>query len=151
MITFFVPGTPIPKGSAKAFFIKSKATGKHRAIVTQTNNEKQKPWASAVSFTAQQSQGGRPLIKGPVCLGVSFIMPRPKRHFKTGNNSHLLRDDAESWHTQTPDLDKLIRCIKDALTGTVWVDDSQVCLMSPPPSKKYGDRPGVHITVVEML
>jgi Holliday junction resolvase RusA-like endonuclease len=151
-LTFFVSGTPIPKGSAKAFAFKQKGTGKLRTIVTQTNNEKQKPWASSVSFAAEMMMKleDRPLIGGPIALGLTFIMPRPKAHYRTGKNSHLLRDDAPTWHTSTPDLDKLVRSVGDALTGRVWKDDSQVCILSPPPSKKYGDRPGVHITIIEL-
>jgi len=150
MITFFVAGIPIPKGSAKGFVVKSKLTGKHRAIITQTNKAKQDPWASIISFTARQHFGDRPLITGPVCIGLTFIMPRPKKHFGTGKKETVLRDDAPTWHTGTPDLDKLIRGVLDPLTSVVWEDDSQVALMAPPPSKQYGDKRGVYITIKEL-
>ncbi len=36
-------------------------------------------------------------------------------------------------------------CVKDALTGVVYGDDSQVCIVTC--AKKYSDKPGVTISV----
>lgn len=144
-IEFFVAGVPVPKGSAKAFV--NKRTG--RAQVMQDNRDKQKPWASAISYSAQEIMGSTPLFSGPVSLRLDFVMPRTKGHFGTGKNSTSLKASAPSWHVSKPDLDKLVRCVKDALTGAIWNDDSQVCEMGPI-QKRYGSRPGVTI-VVESL
>jgi Holliday junction resolvase RusA-like endonuclease len=140
---FFVAGNPVPKGSAKAFVIK----GTNRAIVTQTNREKQKPWASMIGVTAQEHVNE--MLTGPLKLSLQFVLARPKSHYRTGKNAALLRDDAPYWHTNKPDLDKLIRCVKDALTGVVWQDDSQVAQISRT-SKRYGDHPGVIIEVLPL-
>lgn len=145
ILDFFVPGIPIPKGSTKAFVMKGK-NGKPRAVTTATNGDKQRPWASAISYTAMQEMRFEKPVAGPICLSLYFTMPRIKGHFRTGKNAHLLRDDAPSAHIVKPDLDKLIRCVKDALTSIVWNDDSQVCEM-PNIRKRYGDNPGVRITV----
>ncbi len=141
MISFFVAGTPVPKGSAKAFVVKG------RAIVTQDNGAKQKPWASAISYTAAQHKSA--LIIGPVSISVIFTMPRLKGHYGTGSKAALIKQNAPLYHTSKPDLDKLLRCVKDALTGVIWKDDSQVAIVSRL-SKSYGDRPGVLITVEEL-
>jgi crossover junction endodeoxyribonuclease RusA len=142
----FIPGVPVPKGSAKAFY--NKHLG--RAQVIQDNSERQKPWASLISTIAAMEWTGRPMIVGPVSLSLKFHMPRPKKHFFTGKRAHVLRPDAPMWHTShTGDLDKLIRCVKDALTGIVWVDDCQVAHMGDM-SKVYSDTPGVDIEIVEM-
>lgn len=53
---------------------------------------------------------------GPVFLNVIFFMPRPKYH-KPGVNYV---------HTKRPDLDNLIKNVKDALTKSMYKDDSQV-------------------------
>jgi Holliday junction resolvase RusA-like endonuclease len=50
----------------------------------------------------------------PVQMGVLFIMPRG-------------RHPASSWHFQKPDLDNLVKSVKDAMTGIVYEDDSLVC------------------------
>jgi len=140
MISFFVPGVPVPKGSAKAYV--NKHTG--RAQVLQDNREKQKPWASLISYHAQQKVTS--IMDGPVKLSLTFIMPRLKSHFGTGKNSRIVKPLAPVWHVSKPDLDKLVRCVKDALTNVVWNDDSQVCQFGNV-VKRYGTNPGVLIIV----
>lgn len=140
MITFFVPGIPVAKGSAKAFY----SPKAKRIMVMQDNRDRQKPWASLISYTAQE-QGCKP-VAGPVALTLKFVMPRPKAHYRTGKNAAILRDDAPIHHTTTPDLDKLVRCVKDALTGIAWNDDKQVCTLRDT-WKGYGENPGVWIRV----
>lgn len=142
---FFVKGTPVPKGSAKAFY--NKHLG--RAQVVQDNAERQKPWASLISMTAIQETGS-PMWKGAVALSLIFVMPRPKKHYFGGKRAHVLRPDAPTWHTShTGDLDKLVRCVKDALTGIVWVDDCQVARIDGV-EKVYGETTGVWIRVREL-
>lgn len=139
MISFFVAGIPVPKGSAKAFMRK----GMKHPVVIQDNADKQKPWASAIGYAAQQL--GASMISGPVELIVDFIMPRPLGHFGTGKNASNLKLSAPMHHVSKPDLDKLVRCVKDALTGVVWKDDSQVSVVRA--SKVYGETAGVGITI----
>ena len=147
MISFFVPGTAIPKGSAKAFIVKTKATGKLRAIVTQDNGAKQTPWASMIGCVAQDLFPTP--IAGPVMISVAFRMPRLKGHFGSGKNAGVVKSTAPVYHTAKPDLDKLLRCVKDALTGIAWNDDSQVAVVAHL-SKRYGDKPGAFIKVCEI-
>ena len=142
MIRFFVPGVPVPKGSAKAFVVKG------RAVVTQDNGAKQKPWASSISYVAQQAkmEAGCGMYLGPVSIRLEFTMPRLMSHYGTGKNAGQVKATAPFWHTSKPDLDKLVRCVKDALTGVLWKDDSQVAMM-PSVKKVYGDGPGVIIEI----
>jgi Holliday junction resolvase RusA-like endonuclease len=140
MKSFCVPGIPVAKGSAKAFY--NRKLG--RAMVIQDNRERQKPWASLISYHAQEA-GCKPM-DGGVCLTLQFVMPRPKAHYGTGKNATRLKEPTLDFHIVKPDLDKLIRCVKDALTGVAWHDDSQVCLMREV-WKRYGDIPGVEIEI----
>ena len=139
--SFFVAGVPVPKGSAKAFM----NNGMKFPVVVQDNAEKQKPWASAIAYTAQQS-GVQYIERGPIRLSVIFYMPRLGSHFGTGKNSGILKPGAPVYHTAKPDLDKLLRCVKDALTGITWKDDAQVAV-GLELKKIYGDYPGVFITI----
>lgn len=134
-ITFFVPGTPVAKGSAKAFYNRKI----NRAFVTQTNLEKQKPWVSLISVMAQEA--GLTITDGPVSVRLEFRMPRPKSHFgKKG-----LKPNAPLWHRSKPDVDKLVRAVLDSLTGIAYLDDSQVC--DSHEIKQYSEQPGVLITI----
>jgi Holliday junction resolvase RusA-like endonuclease len=140
MISFFVAGIPVPKGSAKAFH--HKQSGK--IIVHQDNRDKQRPWVSAIAFEAGV-RGTSTLTRGPLKVTMDFAMPRVKSHFGTGKNADKLKESAPCYHTSKPDLDKLCRCVKDALTGVIWNDDSQVAILWA--RKSYGDKPGVEITI----
>jgi Holliday junction resolvase RusA-like endonuclease len=143
MISFFVPGVPTPKGSAKGFYIKAL----DRVVITQDNGAKQKPWASMIAVIAQDLFS-KP-IEGPVMISMAFRMPRLKGHFGSGKNAGVVKATAPVYHVSKPDCDKLQRCVWDALTGIAWKDDSQVAIVAHA-SKKYGDNPGVFIKISEI-
>ena len=143
-LRIFVPGVPVPKGSKKAF-----AVGR-RAFTVEQNEKKQKPWASLITLSAQQQKPELLAAGVPVMVQLVFYFPRPKNHFRTGKHAGELKPDAPRWHTSGgKDLDKLIRCVLDALTSVAYADDTQVCQLGDP-MKLYGDTPGVLITVSEL-
>ena len=143
VVSFFVRGVPRPGGSKRAFV--NKKTGK--AVITG-DNPKTKDWMRLVSYTAAQVYKGSPIRDHPIRLKIIFVMLRPKSHYRTGKNSHLLRDSAPTDPTGKPDLTKLLRSTEDALKGIVWHDDSQV--VNHVVTKVYGDIPGASV-VVECL
>jgi Holliday junction resolvase RusA-like endonuclease len=62
-----------------------------------------------------------------------------------------VKNNSPRYPTGKPDADKLLRAIGDALTGVVWVDDSQVC--DAYVSKQWDDVGGgerVEVTVREI-
>ena len=63
--------------------------------------------------------GMKPTITGPVCLRVSFFLPRPKR-MKVGTGGAIP-------HVKKPDTDNLLKAVMDSMTEAgVWKDDAQV-------------------------
>lgn len=139
--SFFVPGIPVPKGSAKSFWNKKA----HKIVTMQDNRDKQQPWSSLISMMAQ-AQGLRPSER-PCKLSMDFVFPRPKGHLRS--NGYELKPSAPKHHIGKPDLDKLKRCVQDALTGIAYRDDSQV-FKHGESGKRYaknGEQPGVHIIV----
>lgn len=136
MTSFYVPGLPIPKGSARAFVCRG------RAIVCQDNAARQKPWAKAIAVTARAH--GVTVAPGPVSIALAFAMPRPKA--QTDAAGTVRAAYAARQPATRPDLDKLARCVLDALTGVAWLDDGQVVMLTA--SKEYGPRPGVAVTIV---
>ncbi len=145
MLTFFVPGKPVPKGSMKAFMRRNM-----RFPVVTNDNPKSKPWASLVSLVAadEARKQGWPVGTGPVNVLLSFCMPRPAGHYGSGAHKAILRPSAPGLPAVKPDLDKLTRLVLDALTGIVWRDDGQVCSLTA--HKQYADAPGVMVTVEEV-
>lgn len=127
-IEFFVAGKPAPQGSKRhvgggRMIESSKALG---------------PWREHVAFAAQHAMAGHNLISGAIVMVADFAFPRIQAIRKTTPP-----------HTKKPDLDKLIRALGDALTGVVFVDDSQIVSFGDT-RKRYaeiGETPGVRITV----
>lgn len=142
-LSFFVAGLPKTSGSKRAFVPK----GWTRAIVTE-DCKGSKDWRGDVKTFALNAIEESTWPMGttlPVRVRFSFTFPRPKSHFRTGKNAHLLRDDAPTCHTKIPDVLKLTRAVEDALTGIVWKDDAQICVELL--TKEYGDKPGVEIVI----
>lgn len=126
----FIPGTPVPQGSAKAFVVAG------RAHITAANT-RTNPWRADVAAGVRAAIGNRIAIPdGPVAVTFRFVMPRRKSEPKRITPAH----------TRKPDLDKLARALCDALTGLIFTDDSQVTeLITSKRTAAIGEQPGVHI------
>lgn len=125
-VKFAVIGTPMPKGSTKAFMPK----GARFPVVTD-DNPKTKPWTEAVRVMLidalqQKDFDYEEMCRLPVRVECLFEFARPKAHYGTGRNAGKVKDSAPKRHTQKPDVDKLARAILDGLTGVAIHDDSQV-------------------------
>jgi Holliday junction resolvase RusA-like endonuclease len=79
---------------------------------------------------------------GAVVLTAVFFMPIPKSTSKI-KRAQMLQNIIP--HTKKPDLDNLVKFIKDCLNGVAWLDDSQVERLVA--FKKYSDNPGTEIEV----
>lgn len=137
----FVHGIPKPAGSKRAFPLK---TG--RIVITDACKTS-KDWKATVAATVMATWRGPPLVAEPVQLDVTFYMPRPKSHYRTGRHAGELRPNAPLFHITRPDSTKLLRCIEDALTGILWRDDSQIAIQTV--RKMYGERPGAELHMRE--
>ena len=116
-VTFFVPGRPIPKGSAVGF--KHRHSGK--VIVRQHNADSLYAWEERI-YSEAFIQLGAPLA-GPVRVDAQFILARPKNHYHPNGTLRML---ADPWPKVRPDVDKLYRAVLDGLSGVAYRDDAQV-------------------------
>ena len=90
-------------------------------------------------------------------LGFLFRFARPKSHYRQGRYADQLKPSAPQCHLGVPDLDNLIKAVKDSLgtwKGTkpalLWADDSQVTTYIGNPHKRYckpGEEPGLTLVV----
>lgn len=135
-IGFKVAGIPIPQGSKNPWGGEA--------------NPKTRPWRGHVSQVAAEAMQfqHRNVILGPVKVTILFAFPRPKSHFRTGKNAHLLREDAPYYKQGKPDLDKLQRAIGDALTGVVIRDDSQIVQWNS--TKIYDDAAYAEVIILDL-
>jgi crossover junction endodeoxyribonuclease RusA len=145
-VTVDVRGTPRPQGSVNAHPIRNKAGQVVGTAVRYSNAVKM--WRAQLYQALEAADVAR--FCGPVEVWLAFELPRPQDHFGTGRNAGALKASAPSWHTITPDLDKLVRAVLDACTDTrVWTDDSQVVTLMA--TKRFANpHPGVHITISEL-
>lgn len=140
LVRFFVEGVPVPDHRARS-------VGPRRPV----RDRRADPWKTTVRRGALDVLGlamppAAPIFgTGPVALGLRFWLPRPKSHWRTGRNSHLLRKGAPIAPTGVPDNDNLVKAVKDALgdfdhRGTIlWRDDAQVVGLDPAPYKLYAE------------
>jgi len=147
-IQFRVTGKPEGQPRVKARAVKNKNTGKSFATVyTPKTNA---GFKDDVMIQARRHKPVAPLT-GPLRVDIEAIFRRPKKHFWTGKRAHLLRDDAPTMHTRTPDRDNVDKLILDALTNVgFWLDDCQVCAGEV--RKRYadpGEETGAIITICE--
>lgn len=123
-ISFYVLGTPTPKGSMRGFVVRNKTTGKQRAILAP-DNKRSKPWMAIVNYAATEAMradGLAAFVDQPLEVLIDFRMQRPKNHFtKKG-----LRPNAPPFPATKPDIDKLARCLLDALEGVCFDNDSRI-------------------------
>lgn len=100
----------------------------------------------------QAMNGQEIAAKGtPVVFEAIFLLPRPGRlDVFTGRGKDKKRKYPEGviWNASKPDLDNLLKAVKDSLKEVVWEDDSQVVSYGPNHGKFYheaGQRPRVHV------
>lgn len=84
----------------------------------------------------------------PLFVKLTFLFPRPKAHFRTGKNAHILKDNAPTYHTSTPDADNLTKFVCDSLNKVFWRDDSIISETSV--SKLYDAVPRIKIQVFRL-
>lgn len=99
---------------------------------------------AAVQLAARQMYTGAPL-EGPLRLAVTFVLPRPK------SMCWKKRPQPRAWHQAKPDADNLAKAVMDALLGTVWRDDNQVCwLLARKLYASGAEQPGVEVEVRQL-
>ena len=107
-----------------------------------------KPWRQDVKYAALEAlpDGWYAMMDKPILVSVTFIFARPKGHFRTNGE---LKPKAPSHCTaRVGDTDKLCRSILDALSNSVFSDDSQVIALNA--QKRYATRneqPSAIITI----
>jgi len=75
-------------------------------------------------------------FSGPLAFGLRAYLPVPKSKSKKFRAAALA---GEIRPTKKPDLDNLVKNIKDVLKGAFWTDDALVVEYLPGTGKYYGD------------
>lgn len=145
-LTIHVVGTPAPQGSKRAFVVNGRA-------VMAESSKKVKPWRQDVVAAVKEVlavEDWWAIPPGPVRVDITFFLPRPRYHFRTGKHANELKPNAPTWCDKKPDKDKLERATCDALTTAgVIRDDAQIA--SGLVEKRYADAAtGARITITPL-
>ncbi len=125
-----------------------------------------KPWArprfnrsSGMVFTSAKARAAgdtlaarvvalvpaRDLLIGPIELAVLFVLPVPASWPQWQKAAAV----AGTWRAASkPDVDNLLKILKDSLNGLVWRDDAQVDRADA--AKVYGDIPRTIVTITPL-
>ena len=155
-IYFTIPGKPKPqkrhspqRPPQKVWHLIAQAKALGVKLVSVMNRDPSAQDKREFNIQSRRYAPKEPIV-GPVLLYVVFYMPVPKgavkrireyADFETEDSRPPLeiamhqtfscaRPEAyrigEQYHTKRPDVDNLLKLVKDSLTGLMWVDDSQV-------------------------
>lgn len=113
-----IPGKPISKKRPR-FFRRGDFVGTYK---DQETEEGRWIWEAKNQITPDL-QKSLPLT-GPIRLRVCFMMPTTASFSKT--KIRLMNNGLLIPHVKRPDLDNLIKWVKDCCNGWLWKDDSQV-------------------------
>jgi len=134
-IAFTVPGEPVAKGRAKF--------ARRGAFVTTYTPEKTARYENLVKLAAEAAMEAKrySMLEGPVELRVFAVRSIPASWSQKKQRQAAA---GELFPTTKPDLDNVVKAIKDGCNKVVWKDDSQVIDIVA--KKRYGE-PRVEIEV----
>lgn len=118
-VRFTVPAVPVAQPRQRHRIVNSHG----KAFVHNYTPSKSpvQDFKATVRLAARGVYGGPPADE-PLALYVTFVMPRPAA--KIWKTKPMERYP----HTAKPDMDNLVKSLKDSLHGLLWRDDSLVCV-----------------------
>ena len=137
-ITIVIPGKPIAK--------KRPRFARRGKFVT-TYNDQQTEEGKFIVLAREQFKRQYPyLLANAIRLECDFCFELPASAKKSQKDE--INSGNELVHVKKPDLDNLVKFVKDCLNGQAWKDDSQVCQLVA--SKLYGNTAQTVIVIKEL-
>ena len=131
-MSFTVPGEPVAKGRARSFV--------RNGHVAHYTPEKTARYENLVKLAAERAMAGGAPMSAALRLTVDAVFTIP------ASWSNKRRAAARGTPvTKRPDLDNVVKAIKDGCNGVAWVDDSQCTFLHA--SKVYGETPRVDVRI----
>lgn len=134
MISFTIPGQPVPKGRPKF--------ARRGSFVQAYTPEKTASYENLVKLHAAQAMAGGAPITGAVELRIWLQVAIP--------SSMTKRDRAKigtggTLPVKKPDLDNVLKALTDAMNGIVYKDDAQI--VRAVVDKVYSETPKAEVLV----
>jgi Holliday junction resolvase RusA-like endonuclease len=77
-------------------------------------------------------------LTGALMINASFFFQRPKS----------VSAKTRPHHTVRPDIDNILKLLKDAGNGLLWQDDAQITVLMA--SKHYAETPSINLKIQEL-
>lgn len=148
-IRFTVPAVPVAQPRPRAVQGHNGHARMHEVTHIKNADGTRKPhpiaaFKATVRMAAEQAYQGPPL-EGPLRMTIVFVFPR------TTSQIWKTRPMPRLHHTKTPDRDNCEKAVMDALKGTVFADDAQVCCGEVSKWIAAGDeQPHVEVTIEQL-
>lgn len=113
MINLIVFGEAKAQGRARAFIMHNRRTNQNR--IGFYDPDRSKDWKNDIRYAFLKKYDRFKLIEDAIEMEVIFFLAKPKSKPK-----------AVIHHTTKPDLDNLLKAVKDALQGYAYRNDSQI-------------------------
>lgn len=138
LVNFRVLGKPVPQGSMTAVRAHGYVSVRHQAGEALAVYRQ----SLRIACAAQLAEGQEPLDY-PMVMRVRFTYRRPTNHFGMTGGRRYVKPQYRDAYPTGADLDKLVRAVGDALTGTLYEDDRLIVRIEA--SKVYGDKESTHV------
>lgn len=118
----------------------TRANGSIVTFTKDSSGAKGEEWRKnvAAAAAAAKERLGLDLLTGPLFVEFDFYKVRPKSHYGSGRNAHVLKPSAPAYPDTRPDVLKLTRAIEDACSKVIYEDDSRI--VGQTNTKLYVDR-----------
>ena len=143
-VQFTIPGEPVAKARARSVALMK--DGKPvlgpggRPIMVKYTPEKTVVYENLVRLAAERAMAGAPPREGALRLTVGAVFTIPASWSKKRQTEAV-----NGPVTKRPDLDNVVKAIKDGSNGVLWRDDCQVAALIA--CKTFGEIPGVWVCV----
>lgn len=134
MVAFTVPGQPVAKGRPRF--------ARRGAHVVAYTDAKTASYENLVKMAAKLAMCGTAPTAAPIVLSINLDMQIPASWSK--KRRELAASGAIA-PTKKPDVDNVLKGIKDGCNGIIWNDDAQVVRIMI--AKRYSETPGAMIKV----
>ena len=143
-ISFIVAESPVPMPRQRHGAIIG-GDGKARSVNYTDSKHRVHAYKFAIKQAATEAMGGRPKMAGPLHIGISCVLPRPKSLCRKKDPPGRVPCDKK-----IGDVDNMAKAVMDACNDLTYLDDAQIWSLFA--TKEYaaiGEDPHVLVLIRE--
>ena len=117
-IDFRISGEPVAQGRPRF--------SRHGNFVKAYDPKKSRDAKQSIRYFATEAMKDEDMVplEGPLSMRVEFGIALPKSAYRKRTPKE------KAWRTKKPDLDNLLKLVKDGCSGVVYLDDNTVVMVT---------------------